>query len=545
MTASIASTVATARGAKATKPRSLAAGLAAALLAAAGAADVPSWPSDTYLGRPGDFVREVLGLTLLPEQEQVLEALDEPNARVSWTGSHKLGKDFSGSCFAWYFVCTYPRARIQITAPSDKQVNEITWREIKMRAHYARIPVADRLDIGELARTGYVSPDFREIKGHTAKTAEAVAGISGPHILYIVTEASGMADAILSAVEGNLAGQDARILLLFNPTKSSGYAYDTHHKWKAQWKCFQHSAHDIAASQERQGVELPGLATRRWIANRLEAWGKDDPRYRVRVLGQFVEGEEDKVCSLELVSDAQQRWHTTPVLPSDPLQIGVDPAYGGRDEIGVALRRGRKVLGVYRFQEADVRRAAEIVFTYVGAELRPGEVGCTVRSDRGGENGWKFVRALRSAAHAVDPTGQRIRVLGVSFSDPVRRSAQFVRLRDELWFTLREWLRDGGAIPADDKLEDDLLAPRFAQHDNGKVSVEPKEQIKRRLGRSTDSADAVILSVWSHSETQDERASEPEPTAPAAAAPAPAAAPLAPAGGTFDVYSAMGAWGHR
>lgn len=513
MTATIAQTVANTRERRASRPRTFAGALSAACLAAASVANVLVWPSTVYQGRPGDFAREVLGLHLLREQEDVLIALDQPNARVSWTGSHKLGKDFSAAAFVWYFVCTYPGARVQITAPSDKQVNEITWREIKMRARTARVPVCDPLDMGDLARTGYVATDFREIKGHTSKTAEAVAGISGPHVLYVVTEASGMADAVMNAIEGNLAGRDARILLLFNPTKSSGYAFDTHHepadREPKQWKTFQYSAELIAAAQEREGVELPGLATRRWIANRLEAWGKDDSRYKVRVLGEFVESEEDKVFSLELVTEAQRRWESTPIAPSDPLHVGIDPAYGGRDEIAVALRRGRKILAVRRFQEPNTARAAEVIAGYIGAELRPHEDGCVVRVDRGGENGWKFVRCVSAAMRDLDPLGQRISVRGVSFGDPVRRAAQFVRFRDELWFTLREWMRDGGAIPSDDKLEDDVLAPKLTQHDNGKVSVEPKESIKKRLGRSTDSADACILSVWSHADTRDEQGPEP------------------------------------
>ncbi len=74
----------------------------------------------------------------------------------------------------------------------------------------------------------------------------------------ISTEASGVEDPIFEAIEGNLAGADARILLITNPTRRSGYFYDSHHRNKSQWKTFHLSSWDIARHQREEIVPLRG-----------------------------------------------------------------------------------------------------------------------------------------------------------------------------------------------------------------------------------------------------------------------------------------------
>jgi hypothetical protein len=520
----------------------MAGALAAGFFAIAASSDAPEWPSPIYADRPVEYARDVLRVRdertgdlvpveFLPEQARVLQALAVPNARVTVKTAHKFGKDFLASVAACWFLNTYPGARVQITAPTDKQVNGITWREVTMRVRDARIPVCEPQEIGQLARTGIVRrSDLGEIKGFTARTAEAVAGISGAHILYIITEASGVADPIFTAIRGNLAGADARVLLISNPTQTSGFFFDSSHKNAKQWTCFQYSAWQIVESQERAGMFVGGLATRAWCEECLEAWGKDDPRYRVRVLGEDVELEEDKVVQFELVSSAQSRWDETPVLDTDVLHVGVDPAWGGRDKTGVCLRRGRKVLSVRRWSEADFDRNAELVLQEVFGELRPREEGCVIKVDCGGE-GWRLRDALLVALRRWDPTGLRVRVHRIDFGWSTLRPESYLRLRDDLWFGSRQWLFDGGAIPTDEQLEEDLLAPKYRQDVRGRSSVESKDELRKRLGRSTDSGDAFVLAVWSKGEV---KGVEPPPPPPPSVYESPAA--------VFDPYAAMDAW---
>jgi hypothetical protein len=69
----------------------------------------------------------------------------------------------------------------------------------------------------------------------------------------------------------------------------------------------------------------------------------------------------------------------------------------------------------------------------------------------------------------------------------------FVNLRSLGWWTLRELLQDDAIdLPPDDLLIGDLTAPKWKVQSGGKVQIEPKEDIKKRLGRSTNDGDAVM-----------------------------------------------------
>jgi hypothetical protein len=72
---------------------------------------------------------------------------------------------------------------------------------------------------------------------------------------------------------------------------------------------------------------------------------------------------------------------------------------------------------------------------------------------------------------------------------------KYMRLRDELWFKAREWFEGRDVyLVQDDKLIEELIAPRFKFTSNGKIKVEAKDEFKKRLGgRSCDLADAFCL----------------------------------------------------
>jgi hypothetical protein len=71
---------------------------------------------------------------------------------------------------------------------------------------------------------------------------------------------------------------------------------------------------------------------------------------------------------------------------------------------------------------------------------------------------------------------------------------EFNKLRDQLWWRVREWLRTdpGAMLPPDDELVEELLVPKYAIM-NGKIKVMDKAEMKKLLGRSPDRADALAL----------------------------------------------------
>ncbi len=76
----------------------------------------------------------------------------------------------------------------------------------------------------------------------------------------------------------------------------------------------------------------------------------------------------------------------------------------------------------------------------------------------------------------------------------------FVNCRAAAWWGLRELLAPDSlfeiALPPDDKLTGDLTAPTYKVMSGGNIQIESKEDIHKRLGRSTDDGDAVIQAFW-------------------------------------------------
>jgi hypothetical protein len=69
---------------------------------------------------------------------------------------------------------------------------------------------------------------------------------------------------------------------------------------------------------------------------------------------------------------------------------------------------------------------------------------------------------------------------------------RYVNKRAEMWFNMADWVKRGGALPKIPELSRELTAPTYT-FQNGKFLIEPKDQIKERLGYSPDLADALAL----------------------------------------------------
>jgi hypothetical protein len=99
----------------------------------------------------------------------------------------------------------------------------------------------------------------------------------------------------------------------------------------------------------------------------------------------------------------------------------------------------------------------------------------------------------------------RLRELGwgvrsVSFGQKPVDERRFVNARAEMYWQLREWIAAEAALstaPAEisDELLADLTAAKYETASDGRILIEAKKEIKRRLGRSPDLADALALAL--------------------------------------------------
>jgi hypothetical protein len=88
--------------------------------------------------------------------------------------------------------------------------------------------------------------------------------------------------------------------------------------------------------------------------------------------------------------------------------------------------------------------------------------------------------------------GLNVRDVNVSESSSMNPNAN--KLRDDLWLQMKDWLATRAVkIPKDESLRQEIVAPKYSFTSNGKIVVESKDGIRKRLRRSCDLSDAVCL----------------------------------------------------
>lgn len=425
---------------------------------------------------PVAFSVEALGVKPWDRQADILRALTR-HRRIAVRSGHKVGKSTSAAIISLWWVLTRPRARVVLTSSGDNQIATILWPELRRLHQNARIPVGGDLAVDP--RTGLRFPDGRIVFGFSTDKPERAAGQSSDNILYLVDEASGIPEPIIEAMEGNLAGGGS-IVLLGNPTQTSGTFYDAFNEKAEFWHGIHISSEDTP-NVSAGSIVVPGLATREWVDEKKALWGEDSPLYSVRVRGEFPSQGSNVVIPLSYIEAAKART----CEGEGRLHLGVDVARFGDDSSVVVPRRGWQAAPCRAVHGLDGVQLAAYVLQ-IARELR-----------RPGEKPLVKVDVIGVGASAFDQLRQssEVEVVGVDVSTSAHDTT-YALLRDQLWFMARDWLRDGGCIPDDPKLHGELVAPTYFFNSSGRIKVEPKDAMKKRLKRSPDRADALALAVY-------------------------------------------------
>lgn len=548
MTTSIANETARRRAPKKQERLTGAADLRDALLEQVAAATQIRFPSDRYREDPVAFCREILGVEPWTKQVEILEAVRD-HQRVAVASGHKCGKSTSAAMLALWYYCSFPNARAIMSSTTARQVDQILWRELKMvRTRGAKCVDCKRADpedreprpcphsaiiegdIGELARTGLKSPDFREVFGFTAREAEAVAGISGANLLYLIDEASGVPATIFEAIEGNRAA-GARIVMMSNPTKTSGEFFEAFHAKRAFYHCIQVSSEESPNVVAGRAV-IPGLAGRDWIEEKKQEWGEESPMYKIRVKGEFALSEDGKIFSTHAIKEAEQRWHETPEIGR--LYVGLDPAgpSGSGDETVYAVRRGMKLIELVALRGLNDEAHLVHLFAILGRHRLERETPIVVLDREGTIGSALYGRML----DFVERNKGIFELVAVRASDRAHRQPMvYDRQRDALAANLEAWLRDGGSIPEDTRLAGELHALEWETQANGRQKVTRKDKIRKELGRSPDRYDALALACWEPLDVRDGGRLGGAPVDDDDDGPTP----------ELDPYAGAGTWGAR
>jgi phage terminase large subunit len=433
---------------------------------------------ERWRAQPVDFAGDVLGVYTWSKQREILESLRD-NKRTAVRSCHGPGKTFTAAVAALWFL-QLPNSRVVSTAPTGSQVRKLLWHEINQLHKRSALPYG-----GVCLQTELRLPDGRYAIGLSPKKEEpeSFQGHHAENILLIFDEASGVPLPIYEAGEGYMTTEGAKILMIGNPTQASGEFYDAFHRNKAMYNQIQISAFDLPAYTGEKvppfvAAQLTGKA---WVAEQAKKYGKESIPYIVKVLAEFPKGADDTVFGLGDVEAAGHR--EVPVAPDSLRVIACDVARFGTDETVISKREGLRVRIVDHYVgHATTETTGAIIREVKQAKVEAPHAKVRIVVDDDGVGGG-VTDQLREKGYSVT---------AFKGGETAIEPDEYPNARSEAWFRVSQIIEDLDLDP-DDQLAADLVAPTYKLDSAGRRVVEPKADTKKRLGRSPDRGDSVLL----------------------------------------------------
>lgn len=454
-----------------------------------------------YRADPVGFARDCIawpeGQELTGYQQEILGQLPAAR-RLAVRGPHGLGKTTSEAIAVLWFALTRDALGIDwkcvTTAGVWRQLEKYLWPEIHKWAKRLRWDVIG----GRPWRTGEQLLDMA-IKGSYGEAFAASVGdpalIEGAHadsLLFVYTEAKAIDAGIFDATEGAFSGArpdglpEAFALAQSTPGPPAGRFYDIHTRKPGldDWSVRHVTVEEAIAAGRISGD---------WATARGKQWGIDSALYANRVLGDFHASDEDSAIPLAWVEAAVERWHQWKLdgcpEPAGRQVFGVDVARTGSDRTVYATLQGDILRSIVRRPRQSTMVTAGEVFQLLESPRSAAVIDVTGLGagvyDRVREQG-RYCHGFVAAA----ATGKRDRTGDLGFVNC--RSAAVWNVREMLDPAYEARL----ALPDDDLLIGDLTAPKWRVTSGGKIAVEMKADVAKRLGRSPDDGDAVTYACW-------------------------------------------------
>lgn len=446
--------------------------------------NMPEWAIAWAMSRndPYLFATKVLGIpppgsepvdgiqALEPWQAEVFGAIRDGHKRISIRSGHGCKKSATLSILVIWGLLTHTDCKIPVVAGSQSQLRDTIWPEIGFWVRRLPQELREQIEVQMERVVIKAAPEEAFAVARTASkdNPDAMQGFHAKFLLFVVDEASGVAEKAYEVAQGALSTDGAIAVLAGNPTKANGFFHATHTTLRDRWYTMRVSSEDVPTARGH-------------IEDVIATYGKESNAYRVRVLGEFPTSDDVTVVPLELVEAAVNR----EVAPMSVRPVwGVDPARFGDDRSALAKRKGNVLLEpIKTFKNMDTMQlAGRIVREFDNTPLdeQPHEICIDAIGIGAG------------VADRLDELGLPVRAVNVAES--ASDDDQYLRLRDEIYWKMRKWFEARDCrIPRDDALIAEITAPTYDFTSAGKLVVESKKDFKKRLGRSPDLSDALML----------------------------------------------------
>jgi hypothetical protein len=456
----------------------------------------------TYFDDPVGFVENCIiwgpGEGATPYQKEIMRNLVE-NKRACVRGPHGLGKTGLSSWIVLWFALTRDATRadwkVPTTASAWRQLNKFLWPEIhkwSSRINWLKIG-RDELRIKEELMGTSLSLNFGQAFALASNRSDLIEGAHADHMLYLFDESKVIPEPTWDSAEGAMTGENSLWLSVSTPGEPNGrfYTIQTRARGYEDWWVRHVKLDEVLEA---------GRVTQSWVDARRNQWGEESAMFQNRVLGEFAYEESDTLIPLHWVEAAVERWYTWKKTRAgldelhalvDMDQVGVDVARMGGDDTVFAKRYGLCIDELQKYGKLDTMQVVGFLVPIL--KHAPNVLGMI---DVVGVGAGVYDRMYEQFEERVMPFHPQEKTLTMDRAE----LWEFADCYSAAWWHLRELLDptygSQVCLPPDNDLIADLTAPKWSPQSNGKIKVERKEDVKKRLDRSPDSGDAVVLAFW-------------------------------------------------
>ncbi len=415
-----------------------------------------------------------------------------------WVGVESAtgtGKTFLGALIVFWFLECFENSLVVTTAPKQDQLTLFIWKEIsRLYPKYRKgelINLKLRMKPGEdeWLAIGFVAG----VKANEESATKA-QGFHAEHMLIIIEETPGVPHQVITAFQNTSLAPNNLILAFGNPD----HQLDNLHLF-----CLQDNVEHIRISaydhpnivMDNSGF-IPGATSRGALSRMLNKYGEDNPLYLSRARGISPAQSKDSLIRIEWCMEAAAKLndyiidgkvHTGNIKGSYGLGVDVANSESG-DKAAIAYGKGDVCYQVEDFQCPDSNQLGHQVYLLI-KEMK-------IKTEKLGIDGVGVGAGTINTLKEYGITDKGINLQGAASPIKLNGAEEFDNLRSQMWWQVREDLRNGEiVIPKDEGLIADLTTPKYAVQ-RGKIKVESKDEIKKRLGRSPNKGDAFVYWNW-------------------------------------------------
>lgn len=431
-----------------------------------------------YAREPWRLVRNLFGAEPEAWQDEALHQIAKPETRrMALKACKGPGKTALLAWIILWFLSTRWEAKVGATSITEANIDTNLWPECnKWLTRSALLSEAFVWTRTTIARRAAPANWFAVKRswpksGNPEQQADALAGLHADHVLFVLDESGGIPDAVMVTAEAVLSteGSEAKVVQAGNPTHTTGPLYRACNTDRALWALIQITGDpDNPRRSTRISLE--------WARQEIARYGRDNPWVMVNVLGEFPPSSINALLGLEEVERAMARHLRKDEYDWAQKRLGVDVARFGDDRTVIFPRQG---LASFRPVIMRNARTTEIAARVMVCKKRWGSELELI--DDTGHWGHGVIDNLYAAG--LGP-------IGINYAGKAL-NPRYKNRRAEFWIKGAEAIRGGAALPPLPDMVGELTEPTYT-FVNGVFVLEEKDQIKERLGRSPDLADAYM-----------------------------------------------------